>query len=573
MAEDLTPENPELEMLRLNKESGYKYRKRRQEDWLENYTLYRDKVTINRLTQRQSVNLPLMKQTVHTLLKDVDDMPVLYHENLDNDKEAEVFQNEYWKLTVEDNRMELQDIVDKKQVFLYGRSFDQWQIADGKIKMTIQDPQDILVSRYTDPIDIHTSRFLIHLHIYKPLSELENNPDYDQKAVKRLKLWAASEHGVVKVASNTEMAIEKARKMEEMGMEDVESPVLGETIVELCLHFAMQREKGNVYERLYLWVECEDMEILMKKPLEEVIGKTSDDFWNYHIPYNSWASDLERQDFFSDGVADVVRTPNKVLNSWFSQLVENRTLRNFGMHYYDTTANEGFMPQTFNPVPWGWYGVPGKPQDVLQKVDIPDLSESLDEMKFLIEMNEKATGAVATQQGAPVERQITLGEVQLALGEAKERIKGMSKFYTQAWQERGRMFLKLIEAAPEKLDVVKIYKKGRNTSDIFSREIEPKDWMTKAGYRVKVWSQDEKRAQDVESLQKLNAAKMMMPMNSKLDEIYKRKLVEFANLTPDEINEVMEQEKQNRELMLNQPLTAGAQPGQPMTPPPNQATA
>src|SRR3989304_4345798 len=118
--------NPELEVLRLNKESGYNYRERRHEDWTENYTLGRDKVTINRLTQRQSVNLPLMKLTLKTLLKDYDDMPVLEFENLDNDKQAEIFKNEHWKYTGEINGFELQDIVDKKQEFYFGRTFDQW---------------------------------------------------------------------------------------------------------------------------------------------------------------------------------------------------------------------------------------------------------------------------------------------------------------------------------------------------------------------------------------------------------------------------------------------------------------
>ena len=110
---DIERIDPELETLKLNKKSGYNYRKRRQDDWLENYTLSRDKVTINRLTQRQSVNLPLMKMVIKTIIKDVDDLPVLYFENLDNDKQAELFKNEYWKLTGEDNKFELQDIIDK----------------------------------------------------------------------------------------------------------------------------------------------------------------------------------------------------------------------------------------------------------------------------------------------------------------------------------------------------------------------------------------------------------------------------------------------------------------------------
>jgi hypothetical protein len=175
--------SPEVSMLRINAKSGWYYRLRRQYDWDENYELYRDKVVINRLTQRQSVNLPLMKQSVRTLLKDVDDMPVLQFQNLDNDKQAELFENEYWGWTVEHNNMELQDIVDKRQVFLFGRSFDQWQIVDGAIKMTVQDPMDILVDRYVDPFNLHSARWLIHEHIFIPLAKLAQNKDYDQAAV------------------------------------------------------------------------------------------------------------------------------------------------------------------------------------------------------------------------------------------------------------------------------------------------------------------------------------------------------------------------------------------------------
>ena len=279
---DLTPTDPLLTLLRLNKESGFNYRKRRQDDWVENYTLYRDKVTINRLTQRHSVNLPLMKQTIRTLLKDVDDMPVLYFENLDNDKQAEVFQNEYWKKILELNKADLKDIMDKRQVFLYGRSFDQWQIVDGMIKWTIIDPEDILVDRYMDPSDIDSSRFLIHTHIFVPLSTLESNKDYDQKKVAALKLWHASDQGLLKSKSNEEMLLKKNEKMADMGLSDVDSPVLGETYIELSMHFIYQKEV------LHLVVEADDYNILMKKPLDEVIGKTEDNYWQNHFPYNTW---------------------------------------------------------------------------------------------------------------------------------------------------------------------------------------------------------------------------------------------------------------------------------------------
>src|SRR3972149_356815 len=553
-------ENLELQMLLNNKEAGFNYRERREESWRENYELYRDHVTINRLTQRQSVNLPLMKTTLRTLLKDVDDMPVIVFENLDNDKEAEVFQNEYWKWTLERNNAEIQDIVDKKQDFFFGRTFDSWQVEDGAIRFDIEDPEDILVDRFMNPYDIDSSRFLIHTHIFVPLSSLKRNPDYDKKEVRKLEDYFKSQLGIIKAKDNENTLQEKNKKMADMGVSDIEDPVLGETYVELTIHYVFREgEKINgkiLPEQIFVYVEAEEQTILMKKPQEEIIGVTKDHYWRNHFRYNTWGDDIDKQDFWTDGIADIVRVPNKVLNSWFSQLVENRTLRNFGMHYYDSSLKaDGFIPSTFNPVPWGWYPVPGKPQDVLQKVDIPDLSESLDEMAYVTTMIEKATGATATQQGVETKAQTTLGEVQLAQGEAKARTQGMSKFYTDAWKQRATKFLKLIEAASDRLDAVKIYHQGKNTDNVFEREISPKDWMTKAGYRVKVWSQDEKKANDTDSLNKGIAVLQLMPGNPKLLEVIQRKGLELADLKPDEITAIMQFEEQ-RNMMIAQGLIA-----------------
>ena len=547
-------------MLLNNKETGFNYRLRREEDWRNNYELYRDRVTVNRLTQRQSVNLPLMKTTLRTLLKDIDDMPVIVFENLDNEKEAEVFQNEYWKWTLEQNNAEIQDVVDKKQDFFFGRTFDSWQVEDGRIVFDVEDPEDMLVDRFMNPYDLDSSRFLIHTHIFKPLSSLKNNPDYDQKEVAKLEQFFSSKLGIIKAKDNENSLQQKNKKMADMGVPDMDDPVLGETYVELTMHYVFREgEKVNgkvVPDQIFVFVEAEDQTILMKKSQEEIIGVTKDHYWRNHFRYNTWGDDIDKQDFWTDGIADIVRVPNIVLNSWFSQLVENRTLRNFGMHYYDSSLKaDGFIPSTFNPVPWGWYPVPGKPSEVLQKVDIPDLSESLDEMQYVTEMTEKATGATATQQGVQTANQRTLGEVQLAQGEAKARTQGMSKFYTNAWKQRATKFLKLIEAASDRLDAVKIYKEGKNTDNVFEMEISPKDWMTKAGYRVKVWSQDEKKANDTDSLNKGIAVLQLMPGNPKLLEVIQRKGLELADLKPDEITAIMQFEEQ-RNMMIAQGLIA-----------------
>lgn len=551
--------NLELQALLNNKESGYNYKERRQDDWRENYELYRDKVTINRLTQRQSVNLPLMKTTLRTILKDVDDMPVIEFENLDNDKQKEVFLNQYWKWTLEQNNGEIQDIVDKKQDFFFGRTFDEWQVEDGRIVFDIVDPEDMLVDRFMNPYDLDSSRFLIHTHIFKPLSTLRENKDYDQEAVKELEEYFESKQGIIKAEDNQNSLTRKNEKLAHLGVSDIEDPVLGETYVELSVHY-ITKPRGEKWkdfntgksftedeEQLFVYVEAENRTILMKKPQEKIIGTTDDHYWRDHYRYNTWGDDIDKQDFWTDGIADIVRVPNKVLNSWFSQLVENRTLRNFGMHYYDATMKaDGFVPSTFNPKPWGWYPVPGKPQDVLQKVDIPDLSESIDEMEYVVGLVQRATASTDTQQGAVTEGDKTKFEVNAALNEAKERTQGMSKFYTKAWENRAKKFLKLIEAASDKLDAVKIYTQGKNTSDYYEREITPNDWMSKSGYKVQVWSRDERKAKDLETIENLNTALLYMPDNIKLLEVQQRKLLENADLKPEEISEIMKFEEEKR---------------------------
>ena len=323
------------------------------------------------------------------------------------------------------------------------------------------------------------------------------------------------------------------------------------------MHFVYRNNekdaKGNkMPEQIFLYVEAENMEILQKAPLEELIGETKDHYFRNHFPYISWADDLEKQDVWSDSIGDITRNPQKVANAWWSQKVENRTLRNAGLKYYDASI-EGFVPPSNMPiVAGGWYPLPGKPQDVFQNVDIPELTGTIEDLSFLLSIVEKATGATSTQQGVTDQKQITLGEIKLALVEAKERIKGMSKFYTQAWKDRGEMFYKLIEAAPDQIDSVKIYKKGRNTDDIYSREISPKDWQTEAGYRCRVWSQDEKNREDENTLQKQTAVRQSMPDNPKVTEIYQRKLLEWAGYTPDQINEVMEYEQEKRDALMAQ---------------------
>ncbi len=155
-----------IDQLQKNHESSRRFRKRRHTNWTDNYDLYRDTVITNRLTQQQSVNVPLMKEVVRTILTKWGDAPDNEYEELGNDEQKNIFINEYWTDCMTRLRGKILDHVDKKQVAIYGRSFMKLNIVGGKFFMEVLDPQDVLVDRYVNPWDIESARHLIHVKIY-----------------------------------------------------------------------------------------------------------------------------------------------------------------------------------------------------------------------------------------------------------------------------------------------------------------------------------------------------------------------------------------------------------------------
>lgn len=576
-APQLNPNHDLLEKLRVNKETAFKHRRRRHFDWTDNYTLYRDKVMLNRLTQRQSVNIPLIKSSIKTLLKDIDDPPMLYFTNLENKDQAEVFYNEYWKYVSQKNGLIIKDIVDKRQVLLFGRSFKALNIIDGHFYWEIVDPQDILIDRYVDPSDIDTARFLIQEHIYKPLSSLKTNPMFDNAAVNRLQQFLGTDAGLIRAQANQLDWVEKQRREASLGVIDAFIPILGETYVELNKWFIKEFNEQTGEDEIKFIVTAEDMEILYSAKLEDHIGLTQDNFWRSHYPYTTWGDETERTDFWSDGVADTLRTLNKVLNSWFAQMVENRTLRNFGMNYFNSSmTDEGFLPQTFEPVPWGWYPIPvpagSKIEDNIIKVDIPDLTDTMEEVNFIMQIAQQASAATTFEQGVkPEGQQITLGEVQILFNNAQQRIKAMSVYYTESWKDFGLKYVKMLEAAPDMIEETTIHKKGRLTKKNYSKKITPQMWYSEAGYKCEVLMKQDMEEKTGDELQKLQYSKSLMPQNLVLDTIIKKKSLEFADLTSSEIAEVIKQDEQDMkqtQIMAQQGMQPGGAPGMPAQPQP-----
>lgn len=522
--------------LDTNEQADFKYQERRHAQWTENYQLYRDTVIINRLTQRQSINIPLIKGTIKTILANIDEFPDIEFEELDNNKDKEIVFNELWKDFVIRDRMEVKDIVDKKQDLIYGKTWTKLNITNGQLVTEVKEPFDMLIDRYADPSDIESADHLSEQGIYRTISQLEANPNFDKAAIQRLKIFYGTASGLIKAEEVTRLMQAKNERLSSLDVPDMDSPILGQTIVQLKVHYQKVWDDKDQEDHIHVIVIC-DSEILMAKPLKELLGV---DFF----PFVTWSDDPERNDHYPDGVADIARNPNKLLNSNISALAENRILRNFGMNFYDSSANENWVPQSLEPVPFGWYPLPGKPKDVYQRVDIPDMSDSLDEMAYVQKIVESATAATAATKGETEKNKVTLGEVELAVSAAKERITSIAKFYMLAQKEKGDKWAKLMNANADKLESVKLYKKSHK-GNYFSKTAFAKDWKSDKGYNCRVVSSTEREKESLETIQKLSAVKAQFPNNPVMNKIYGKKVLEFAKLNPDEIKEVLDFEEQN----------------------------
>lgn len=562
------------EELKADEQADFKFQERRHSQWTENYQLDRDKVITNRLTQRQSINVPFIKGIRKTVMANIDEFPEIEFEELENDKDKEIVVNELWKDFVIQDKLEIKDIVDKKQDILYGITYHKFNIVNGKIVSEIKEPFDILKDRYSDPADINTSNHLIELGIYRTLGQLEANPMFDKAAIHRLKVNYSTRAGLIKAEQVTQQIQAKNERLSLMGVPDVELPQLGQTWFELKAFFKKVYDLSDMEEHLHLIVMA-DTEILMAKPLKDLIG--IDEF-----PLVTWSDDPERLDHYPDGTADIARTTNKLLNSMISSVAENRILRNFGMNYYNSNL-EGFNPQTFQPTPFGWYPIPAgerKLDEVVRKIDIPDLSESLDEMEYVKKLVENAVAANTTLQGGTEQQKVTLGEVELALSAAKERVTSIAKFYNLAMKEKGLLWAKLLNANADKLDAVKLYKKSHK-GNIFSKTVTGKDFKSESGYNCRVVSSSEREKKSIEEMQKLNAANAQFQGNPAFKKIYDKKVLDFIGASPEEAQAVMDYEEQK--MQMPQGMPPDAQNGSPqgvlpqstptLTPPQNVQTA
>lgn len=550
----------EMERLIKERKVARDFQSRKHNDWNENYELSRNKVRTNRLTQRQAVNVPLMKETEKTLLSKIDDAPNVDWKELSGDQQKEIVYQAIWDDQFKKQKFEWKDILDKKNVLRYGLSTKMLNLTDKGISVDVLDVWDIVFDPMMDPMDIETARFIVRQNIFKSLREILADERYSDTGKAELKTWLTTTDALVIGAKNKEELEKKNKRLLAMGVnhDEFDRFSAGDVIINLCEHYTTRwNKKTKAFEKRVV-VYANDTIPLMDESLEDLLGV------NFY-PFVVWSEDPETNDIYPDSVDDLIRTPNKILNVWFSQMAENRTLKNFQMHWYDATK-QGYTPQTYEPGPGRMLPAPGNPRETIMPVEISGLDDTLQAINFVIQLAERGSGATAIEKGQPEAGVQTLGEVNVLVGKATERTLAMQKFYRGSWYELAQKWSALMHAnSPKILKLYKISKDG----EVYPKTVYPADWVSKFGYEPIVSSSSEQEQNEIKSIQKFQAVMAQFPNNPALRKISQKRQLEILDLTPEELREVEEAEEQAQAMAMAQtvPTTEPAPAPAPMPTP------
>ncbi len=527
----------EMQRLLDERKSALELQMRKHEDWDDNYMLYRSKVKTNRLTQRQAVNIPLMKETLKTLLSRIDDPPNIDWKERGSDLVKQMIYQAVWDETMRANHAELIDVLDKKNVLMYGFSVKKLNPSPDGVRVSVLDPFDILIDPLTTPWDLDGARFIIHQNIFKTAREILADPSYDQAGKDELKIWVDTAPGITQGSVNKEEWEKKMERLKAMGVDQGDFGLFagGDRLINLSEHCTREWDASKKKFVRYVYVYADSTIKLKKQTLKAAIGV--DDFW----PYVKWAEDPENNDIYPDSVADLIRTPNKVLNVWFSQMLENRTLKNFQMHWY--SPKEGYIAQTYVPGPGKM--IPAPPGDdinkVIKPVEISGLDDTMAAIQAITQIVERGSGATAIEKGQPEKGEQTLGEIQILVGKANERTTAMAKFYRMSWYEFAWKWDRLMTAtAPTMIKLMKIGKSGK----AYPKTVTKGEWLSERGYEPIVRSSSEQEVESAKTIQKFMFLLAQFPQNMALKKISQTRMLELVDLTPEEITLIKEAEDQ-----------------------------
>lgn len=424
--------------------------------------------------------------------------------------------------------------MDKKTVFLYGRSFKKLYWNNGNLHCKVVEPYDIEIDPKTNPLDINSAMFINHKNIFVPLRDILANKNYLKEGKKSLASYLTSKQGQIVSHLSEEARQRQQNRLEQLGVFNFDEFASSDITVELKECYKMiWHEEEKKYVRHYI-VIASNYAILYNKPILNAIGI---DF----LPFESWSDDPDANDIWGDSKADRVRPMNKVMNTWLSQLIENRTYRNFSMFFYDST-NSKYKPQAFTPQPLGMYPLPGRPNEVLQQVPVSPLTDSLNEMNYFKGMIEGVTAITATEKGvAKNEGNRTLGEIQIDLRESSKRTNAKAKYYRNSWESFAYKFQKMLEN--NLTEPIELEKKGNNDV-IYNKVVSPNELKSEKGFKCTAKLKSDIAEENTEAIKELMFVRNLFPNNSFVQNKVKQSALFKLNWTPEDIQQAMEVEEQ-----------------------------
>ncbi|MHA1401179.1 MAG: hypothetical protein ACTSQE_12590 [Candidatus Heimdallarchaeaceae archaeon] len=530
------------------KRAAEDFKERRFIQWNENYAMFRDKIELNVLTQRNASNIPVIRESMKSWISNIDEPPEMSFKNRDKgnkNRDKEIVVSGLWDKFYDDNKLDTLDQLDKKNVGMQGRSFKHvgWDSDKKFVFCDLVDSYDILLPRNTDPLDLNKSEFLKHINIFADLNEILQNEDYNKEERNQLKMYYAERQGLVK-APNEDESYERSRdRLRLLGdsTDDDEYNFIG-TKVELNKSYDLVWDQKLKKRIRRLRVFAADRFLLLDVSLEKAIGIDK-------LPIVSWASDPDAIDVWSDGLADNLRPLNKIINIYFSQDIENRGYRNFGMFFFNNMKGQ-FTPRGFQPRPFGFYGLPGNPRDMVQQVEIQPLGDTSNQIEYLKTLAQGSVAQTATERGQDSGAD-TLGEIKLNLEQSTSMNNVDMKHYRRAWEEVAELFLLILEE--HQTDLVVLEKEGGD-GEYREKKVGREDWINKKGYKCVPKFKKEQQQEDNFEIQKTQYIMNGFQNNPVALKIAKTKQLEAIGWNSEEVEQAMQAEDAITGMNTQQPL-------------------
>jgi hypothetical protein len=211
--------------------------------------------------------------------------------------------------------------------------------------------------------------------------------------------------------------------------------------------------------------------------------------------------------------------------------------------------NGTFQPRAFEAKPFGFYGLPGNPSEIVQQIKIEPLNDVASQITWLKNLIQSSVAQTPLERGVKEAGEQTLGQVQLSLKQSAGINQVVSKNYRTAWKELGNLFYQILEANSH--GTMKLYKKGSD-GNYYPKEVSSTDWKAPSGYEVVVKTEAESSEADDFDLKKIQYVKNIFINNPVAQSIADRKTLELLNWDTSEIDAVMAAQ-QPQQMPLAQP--------------------